>query len=395
MSKNDHRTTLTSTLAGGLVGLTALAGLGAGAAAAETWPDLPKGIKNGIGVQVEDRLIVGLGSAGTELYALDLDDRAAGWQALSPFTGPAPSQPAAAASGGKLYVFSGSGLPAADAKAPIVFDTVYSYDPKADAWAQVDTTTPVGLLGASAFALPDGRIAIVGGYNKDLFDRYLAEVTPIDKTAEPDRYAQVVGAYMGMEPKGYRWNDKVRVYDPASNSWGELGPNPYLPNTGAGLVPMADGEVLVVNGEVKPGLRTDEVKSLKVAADAAEWAELPPVPAPEGTDVQEGLAGAFAGRAGDVVLVAGGANFPGARARADAGTWYAHEGLTKTWSPEVFALEDGQWSQAGALPEGLAYGASFTVGDELVVAGGEDATGTARAEVFSLAWDGQKLVRVD
>ena len=52
-------------------------------------------------------------------------------------------------------------------------------------------------------------------------------------------------------------------------------------------------------------------------------------------------------------------------------------------------------SQAGALPEGLAYGASFTVGDELVVAGGEDATGTARAEVFSLAWDGQKLVRVD
>ena len=48
MSKNDHRTTLKSTLAGGLVGLTALAGLGAGTAAAETWPDLPKGIKNGI-----------------------------------------------------------------------------------------------------------------------------------------------------------------------------------------------------------------------------------------------------------------------------------------------------------------------------------------------------------
>lgn len=384
--------TLKSTLTGGLVGVAALVGT---AAAAETWPDLPVGIKNGIGVQVDDRLIVGLGSAGTDLYALDLADKAAGWKPLSPFTGPAPSQPAAAASGGKLYVFSGSGLPASDAKAPIVFDTVYSYDPGADAWTKLDTQTPVGLLGASAFSLPDGRIAIVGGYNKELFDRYLAEVTPVDKTAEPERYQTIVSAYMGMEPKDYLWNDRVRVYDPASNSWGELGTNPYLPNTGSGVVPMGEGEVLVVNGEVKPGLRTDAVKSLKVAGDASVWAEMQPIPAPEGSDVQEGLAGAFAGKSGDVALVAGGANFQGARGNADAGKWYAHEGLTKHWAPEVFALQDGKWSQAGELPEGLAYGASFTVGDEFVLAGGEDASGTARPEVFALTWDGEKLVRVD
>lgn len=202
------------------------------AASAEEWPDLPKGVKNGIGLRVDDRIFVGLGSAGTALYSLDLDDRAAGWQTLAPFDGPAPSQPAAAASDGAIYVFGGSGNATEDATSPIIFDSVSRYDPATDAWTSIDTTTPAGLLGAGAVTLDDGRIAVFGGYNKELFDTYLAEVSAIDEATDPDAWNAVVDAYMGMEPAEYRWNDLVLVYDPATNEWSDLGEDPSDPNTG-------------------------------------------------------------------------------------------------------------------------------------------------------------------
>lgn len=363
----------------------------AGTAMAEDWPDLPVGVKNGIATRIDDRLIVGLGSAGTELYALDLNDRAAGWQPIAAFDGPAPSQPAAAVAGGKLYVFSGSGNASEDATSPIIFDTVSRYDPQADAWEKLETTTPAGLLGASAVALQDGRIAIFGGYNKELFDKYLADVTAIDKEADPDAWDEVVNSYMGMKPEDYRWNDMVLVYDPESNSWGDLGQDPALPNTGSAVVETAPGSFLIVNGEIKPGLRTDTVKAVTIGADGASWTEIPAIPAPDGAEVQEGLAGAYAAQAGDTLLVAGGANFQGARAAAEAGNWYAHDGLDKHWAAEIFALTDGSWSQIGELPEGLAYGGAFAVDGGMLIVGGEDSEKAARSDVFLVQWDGNEL----
>lgn len=368
---------------------------GTGAAMAEEWPDLPVGVKNGIAARIGDRLVVGLGSTGTDILALDLNDKAAGWQKLAAFDGPATSQPAAAVSGGALYVFSGSGKADAAAAAPVIFDTVHRYDPRADAWETLATTTPVGLLGASAMTLEDGRIAIVGGYNKELFDRYLAEVSAIDKEAEPERWQAVVDDYMGMTPKEYRWNDRVLLFDPTDNSWSDLGANPELPNTGAAVVETAPDEFLIINGEIKPGLRTDAVKRVKFGADGATWSAVAPLPAPTGSEVQEGLAGAYAGLIHDRVIVAGGANFPGARQNADSGHWFAHEGLSKHWASEVFVLDGDLWQEVGELPLGLAYGASFSADGTLLVVGGEDATGTARTDVFALEWNGKDLGILD
>lgn len=367
--------------------------LGAGAVMAEEWPDLPVGIKNGVAVRMGDRLIVGLGSAEKQLFALDLKDRAAGWQKLPDFTGPAPSQPAAATAGDTLYVFGGSGKQTAEAASPIVFDTGWKLD--SSGWQQLASTTPAGLLGASALGLPDGRIAVVGGYNKAQFDAYLAEVGSIDKDKDPKAWGRVVNAYMGKTPEQYQWNDLVLVYDPAKDSWSDLGQDPELPNTGSAVVETAPGSFAIINGEVKPGLRSAGVKSLTIADGKAEWGALPPVPPAEGEKVQEGLAGAFAGLSGDAVLVAGGANFPGARANADARKWYAHDGLTKTWNDDVFALRNGKWSQVGKLDQGLAYGGSFSVDGGVLIVGGEDADGKPRSEVYLLSLDGDTLRRTD
>lgn len=385
---------LKSHLAGALAGI-AVTAAAATAASAEAWPDLPVGIKNGIAARVGDRLIVGLGSAGNGLYALDLNDRSLGWTTLDAFIGPETSGAAAAVSGESIFVFSGSGKASADDASPVIFDTVYRYDAGTDAWEKLDTTTPVGLLGASALPLPDGRIALVGGYNKELFDAISPMSPPRTKTQSPRNGLRSSRTTWACARKTNQWNDRVLVFDPASASWGDLGETPSLPNTGSAVVETEPGVFTVINGEIKPGLRTADVKQVAFGAEGATWEELADLPPPAGEPVQEGVAGAYAGLSNGVTLAAGGANFQGARANADAGRWFAHDGLSKRWVDEVFALSDGNWTEIGALGEGLAYGAAFTLDEGLLLVGGEDGTGTARADVFLLDWDGQTLERVD
>ena len=369
--------------------------LGGTHAMAQDWPDLPTGIKNGISARIGNTILVGLGTAGQSLYALDLDDLAAGWRERANFVGAPTNGAASVASGGKLYVFGGNGKATPDAVSPVIHDTAYVYDLAADSWSQLDTATPAGLSGARAMASSDGRLLFAGGYNKPLFDQYLLDVSTTDAKAEPDKYAALVQGYMNQPPEFYQWNDRLLSYDPATNSWGDLGENPFLPNCDAAYVDLGNDRFLLLNGEVKPGLRTDVVKTITLDGATARWSEDPRLPAPANAGMQEGVAGAYAGRIGDTVLLAGGANFPGAREKSEAGTWFAHEGLTKTWRGEVYALSAGQWAEIGALPEGMGYGASFTLEDGILLVGGEDGTGAARPDVRLMQWDGTTLSFAD
>ncbi|MGF7007899.1 N-acetylneuraminate epimerase [Aminobacter sp. BE322] len=358
---------------------------------AETWPDLPVGIKNGIAARIGDTAYVGLGSAGTDFYSLDLANPALGWIRRTTFAGPSTNGAAVAAVGNKIFVFSGNGKATADARSPIIFDSVYAYDAASDAWSSIDTKTPAGLSGAKAETLSDGLIAIIGGYNKELFDNYHVDLAAADKETNPKGFKQLVDAYMGMAPKDYRWNTKVLSYDAAANSWGTLGESPYLPNCDPAIVGRGDNAFLVISGEIKSGLRTANVKLVTVEGKSATWQQLADLPKPAADDRQEGVAGAFAGEATGAVLVAGGANFSGAQANADAGKWFAHDGLKKCWRDEIYAFDGKHWKEIGKLPRGLAYGASFSTPGGVLIVGGEDSEGRPRTEVFLLKWDGKVL----
>jgi len=91
-----------------------------------------------------------------------------------------------------------------------------------------------------------------------------------------------------------------------------------------------------------------------------QWEQLPPIP-----DVH-GFAGSLAGVHDDVLLVAGGANFP------DRMPW---EDGDKVWHDAVFALRrDGaSWRRVGALPRPLGYGVSLSTRWGIACLGGSDA----------------------
>lgn len=103
-----------------------------------------------------------------------------------------------------------------------------------------------------------------------------------------------------------------------------------------------------------------------------------------------GVAGAFAGVSNGVLLLAGGANFPNG---------YPWEGGQKVWQTAIYALslkpKANIWQPAGHLGHPLAYGASVSWRNQLIIIGGNDAQ-RRYTDVIALRWEAPAhRIRVD
>ncbi|MCD9517910.1 N-acetylneuraminate epimerase [Photobacterium phosphoreum] len=363
--------------------------------AEQLWPDLPQPIKNGISAQTDNMVFVGLGAAGQSFYAMDTASSKPQWKKLADFIGPVPDQATAAAVAGKIYVFSGSGKVESTDKAPVIFDSVYVYDINNNTWSKQNTRTPVGLLGASAYPLNQTEIAIFGGYNKQQFDQYLHAVSTIDKDTEPQKWQQTVTDFMQRAPEDYQWNQAIQIYNTDTNNWSTKGNSPYLANCGAALVGEGD-RITLISGEIKPGLRTPMVKAVTIKGSQVDWQQLASLPDAANGQLQEGVAGAYAGKNEGALIVAGGANFIGARGKAEQGDWFAHDGLSKHWSEDIYTYRGDKWALASTkLPQGLAYGASFSTPAGVLMVGGENATGKPQSKVYMLRYEQSDVSIID
>jgi N-acetylneuraminate epimerase len=112
-------------------------------------------------------------------------------------------------------------------------------------------------------------------------------------------------------------------------------------------------------------------------SNALQWLQLPSVPNPIG------FAAAIAGTSGGALIVAGGANFPGAM------PW---EGGQKVWSDSIFVLPEpqGHWLSGFKLPHALGYGVCVSTSNGILCAGGSHAHQHFR-DVFLLSWKNGKI----
>lgn len=370
--------------------LTTAALLSTTALAQTSYPDLPAGIKNGVGALIGQTIYVGLGTAGQKFYALDLSKTERQWVEVAAFPDPARDQAVAAVVNGKLYVFGGMGKASADATTAL-FNQVHVYDPASNTWAALPTRAPREIAGGSATTVGN-QIVLLGGVNRNIFDGYFRDIAAAgtDK-AKSDAVAR---AYFDQWPQDYFFGRDLQAYNPALNTWQSLGVVPFQGRAGAALINQ-NGTLTVVNGEVKPGLRSANTQRGTQRNGEWQWQSLGDLPRPDASTVQDGLAGAFGGYSGGAVLVAGGANFPGSNAKFAAGTLYAHEGLTKTWHDEIYALNGNRWTVVGHLPQPQGYGISIQNGDEIILVGGELTGGTASTKVYSLKLERNQLVLRD
>lgn len=107
-----------------------------------------------------------------------------------------------------------------------------------------------------------------------------------------------------------------------------------------------------------------------------EWQQIAELPN------KTGVAGPFAGTHHDVLIVAGGANFP-------EPVWEN----AKVWYDDIFVLkktaDELEWINAGKLPYRNGYGATVSTADGVICMGGNDGTSTFR-DVIQLRWNAQR-----
>lgn len=110
--------------------------------------------------------------------------------------------------------------------------------------------------------------------------------------------------------------------------------------------------------------------------------ELPDLVVSERNGTGEGVSAPFAGMLGDILVVAGGCNFPDKPAA---------EGGIKKYYDQIYILrhpleQESKWEKAGKLPVPVAYGVSITIPEGIVCVGGNNATEELNT-VYLLKWD--------
>lgn len=358
---------------------------------ATTLPDIPEPLKNGTGAIDNNGVIyVGLGTAGTSWYKIDLKKQHKYWERIKSFPGGAREQSVSVFLNDELYVFGGVGKK--NSESPLqVYSDVYKYSPVKNTWQKVDTISPVGLTGHTGVKLNETMVLITGGVNEHIFDKYFIDIAAA--AADESEKNKVIYNYFNKPAKDYFFNKIVFIYNAKENTWKNAGELPDAGTAGSSSV-MENNFLMLINGELKPGLRTDVIYRAMWDNDKLTWlknSQLPPSP---GEQQQEGLAGAFSGYSHGVLLVGGGANFPGAKQNYTNGKFYSHEGINKKWRDEVYGLVNGHWQYMGKMKQPLGYGVSVSYGDEVFLIGGENAKGKPVSSVTSFTMrDGNLLIK--
>lgn len=343
--------------------------------------DLPVGIKHGVGGLLGHKIYVGLGSAGKQFFYFDLEQTELGWQSAPEFPGCSRDDAAYTVCNDKLYVFSGAGIEVGNHYPTVLLDG-YEFNSVDNCWKQLKGQLPIGFLGGSCAALSSGEIVFLGGYNKETFDNFVGELSQIDPKSSPDAHKRLLTQFMSQDVADYRWNQDIWKYEPSDNRWSIICKNTRPANCGAGITQSGD-VITLIEGEIKPGLRSLETKQYEFCG--AEVNQRVLCQSIASVDYEhEGLAGHFVETLGNQIYVYGGAYFIGSQNNLKHGKLYTHQGLKKHFTNKVWKFDSEGWRFAGEFGEGLAYGVSLSTEQRMYIIGGENSLGEAQRRCYTL-----------
>nr|WP_267963925.1 YjhT family mutarotase [Testudinibacter sp. TR-2022] len=350
------------------------------------YPDLPQPIKQGGGALIGDMMYIGLGTAGNKFYRLSLQttESKAKWQPIADFPAGDRIQPIVAVLDQQLYVFGGQQTNEQGVRQFV--NDVHRYDPQQDRWVRLNTEAPRGLAGGAAVSYHD-KIYLLGGANLSLLNAYWQDSAAAEDTIQRQAVDQV---FFQKRPQDYFFTNEFLSYTPYNNQWHNEGKIPFEPRMGATVIGQGE-TLLVVSGEIKPGLASATTAQGRLSTQGVNWKALPNLPALRGKP-QEGIAWAGGGYSHGYYLIAGGANFPGAQAQFAAGKPFAHQNLSKARQKEIYALKNGRWKMVGELTNPVSGAVSISYHNQVLLIGGENDSGEALNTIQVLEYDGSKLM---
>lgn len=221
-------------------------------------PTLPEGMDNLAATYADGMLYVAggnkAGKAGNTFLALRLTGTPGKkWIQLPDFPGPARVQPVLAAqqsNEGTCIYLSGGFQPVSSDQKGIVSTDLLVYHPDDKEWKTegilpaLPDGSPRSLIGGNAVSIGNHSILFVGGVN---YSRFLKA---LNGSADPD--------YLCHPVEWYRFNTELLLYNTLTKEWETLGEYKQAARAGAGMV-WDSNRLLLIGGELKPGVRTLEV----------------------------------------------------------------------------------------------------------------------------------------
>ena len=168
----------------------------------------------------------------------------------------------------QLFVFGGFS-PATDNNPASVNQDVWNLNELSPEWVKSFNPFPSGetknsLSGGVAVAFQDSLILLLGGVNKQVFEDALNRNYHLSKSKDSDtdtltnRLRAEAAEYLLHPAEWYRFNDELWLYNVNRQEWKSLGKFPQAALAGASAIGN-DNEIYIVNGEIKPGIRTRKI----------------------------------------------------------------------------------------------------------------------------------------
>lgn len=149
---------------------------------------------------------------------------------------------------GSIYAFSGGDK--------VAYTDGYRYDIKGKKWEKVSDVQvgeeKISLLGANSVKLNETTMLVIGGFNKEVYDHAVAQMTEL----KDDALTEFKMGYFGADPSELKWNRKILIYDAVANTWSSIGEVPFDAPCGEALI-LDGNKIYSINGEIKPGTRTN------------------------------------------------------------------------------------------------------------------------------------------
>lgn len=229
--------------------------------------DLPIAVTNIALTNIENVVYAAGGdiakSSSSAFFSLDLNQKDAGWNRL-------PDLPKALGNalllvqknkqGTHIYLIGGRTKTASGISE--LQHTTFLFDVKTQVWKQAapisDGKNIINFSAGAAVAIGDRFILITGGDDGKTFHKietYLAQIAKCQNAETKNKLVKEKNK-LNLNHKGFYKG--MLLYDTMANTWTKIGDLPFLAQVTT-TATMWNGNIILSNGEVKPGVRTPNV----------------------------------------------------------------------------------------------------------------------------------------
>lgn len=230
-------------------------------------PNFPVAITN-IGLTHIGNVVYAIGGdeatkSSNDFLSLDLNSKNPEWKTL-------PKLPIALANsvtvvqkdknGTNIYVIGGR------TKTPSgisdLHNTTFVFNIKKQIWESraniSDGKNTTNFSAGAGVAIGNHSIVIVGGDNGETFHKIETYLSQIAKTDSPEEKAKLAAEKNKLNTNHEGFYKGILVYDTRTDSWSTIGELPFLAHVTT-TATLWNDEIVLSNGEVKPGIRTPDV----------------------------------------------------------------------------------------------------------------------------------------